>query len=174
MKSIYTLLLELFDYFIPSSHTPLDRPMNEDLIRGKSLQIYWHLLTAGPKGVREIQRDLNLTSPSSVSFQLDRLMKAGIVSKDESTDKYFVSEEVKTGILGFYVRFGYRMIPRLTLFLLFQLTGIVVFLILFLLEGDQFALNPFNLLAFIYLILSSLWLMYESTKINKLKPKELK
>ena len=83
-----------------------------ETLEGKALQVYWYLLTNGTKGIREVQKDLNFSSPSTASYQIKKLIEAGIVSKDEQNDKYFVKEEVKTGILGFYVRFGYKMIPR--------------------------------------------------------------
>ncbi|MFX0173272.1 MAG: winged helix-turn-helix domain-containing protein [Candidatus Hodarchaeota archaeon] len=143
----------------------------DDLLREKTIQVYWYLLTHGTKGIREIQKDLNISSPSSVSYQINKLIKAGVVSKNEETEKYFVDEEIKSGILGFYVRIGYRMIPRFTLYLTIYLIGLIIFFFVIFIQGDQFILNPINLFFFFYLVFGAAVFIFESIKIWKTKPK---
>lgn len=142
----------------------------KEILRGKTLQVYWYLLTHGTKGIREIQKDLKIPSPSSVSYQINKLMKAGIVDQNKENEKYYVKEEIKTGFLGLYIRLGYRMIPRFTLYLIIYLTGIVIFLIVAIVEGDLFILKPINLILLFYIILGIIIFIYESMRIMKTKP----
>jgi hypothetical protein len=59
-------------FFFQSKDRMAEETTPEEAPHGKSLQIYWYLLTHGPKGIREIQKALNIPSPSSVSFQINQ------------------------------------------------------------------------------------------------------
>ncbi|NHK29711.1 MAG: hypothetical protein FK730_00065, partial [Asgard group archaeon] len=102
------------------------RSLQNEFLRGHALRIYWYLLTHpnGIAGVREIQRDLDFASPSSVSYQINKLLLAGVVAKNEDSEKYYIKEEIKSGILGYYFRLGYRVIPRFTIYLIIYLIGL--------------------------------------------------
>ncbi|MFX0087511.1 MAG: hypothetical protein ACFFAU_17810, partial [Candidatus Hodarchaeota archaeon] len=91
----------------------------EKLLQGTTLNIYWFLLThtEGFAGIREIQKALKLSSPGLVSYHINNLISVGIVAKNEETDKYYVKEEIKSGILGYYFRLGHRVVPRFTIYL---------------------------------------------------------
>ena len=155
---------------ILNSKGHMSDPSKPDTVpHGKALQLYWFLLTHEPMGIREIQKALNINSPSSVAFQINKLVKNGIASRTEN-DKYYIKEEVKSGILGFYMRFGYRMIPRFSIYLCLYLVCLLVFLVFLILEGDQFILNLSNFLFLLYLILGSGIFVYESVRIWKMKP----
>lgn len=145
-------------------------PNYGETLEGKALQVYWYLLTNGTKGIREIQKDLNFSSPSTASYQIKKLIETGIVSKDEGSDKYFVKQEVKSGILGFYIRFGYKMIPRFTIYLMFHFIGIIVFLGFFLLFGVEFLFHPITFIFLLYLLLVTILFVFESYNIWKMKP----
>ncbi|MHA1228821.1 MAG: winged helix-turn-helix domain-containing protein [Candidatus Hodarchaeales archaeon] len=92
----------------------------EDILKGKSLQIYWFLLKSGKSGVREIQKQLKISSSSTVHYHLNKLLNLGLVKQD-TLGKYYIEEEVKTGILGLYIKIGRRMIPRMLFYLSFFL-----------------------------------------------------
>jgi hypothetical protein len=143
-----------------------------DTLEGKTLQIYWFLLThpQGIAGIREIQKELGYTSPSTVAYQINKLISNGIVSKNEETDKYYVNEEVKSGILGFYIRIGYRMIPRLTFYLMIFIIGLLIYLTFAVMRGDEFITDPVNWLFLFFLIFGSIAFIIESYKIWRLKP----
>ena len=81
---------------------------------------------------------------------MKKLIDFGIVSKEDGSDKYFIKEEVKTGILGFYFKFGYKLIPRFSLYLILDLLGFGIFFILFLLEGVDFLFQPIAILFILY------------------------
>ena len=120
----------------------------EQLLKGKILKVYWYLLTHDYAGVREIQTSLDLSSPGIVSYQLNKLMKAGIIAKDEKLEKYYVKEEIKTGILAFYIRFGYYMVPRFSIYLSIFIIAFVIFVISSFIMGDKFILHPASLILF--------------------------
>ncbi|MFX0050112.1 MAG: hypothetical protein ACFE8U_02365 [Candidatus Hermodarchaeota archaeon] len=138
-------------------------------LQGKALQIYWYLLTHEPHGIREIQKALKIPSPSSVSFQINKLVENGIVSKTEN-DKYFIKEEIKSGILSFYIRFGYRIIPRFSVYLCVYIAGLLGFFLVLLRGGDQYLFNPTNFVFLLYLIFGTGVFVYESIRIWKMKP----
>ena len=76
---------------------------DNELLQGKTLQVYWYLLENNEAGIREIQKGLNFSSPGLVAYQINKLIKAGIIAKDEITDKYFINQKVQPGILSFYI-----------------------------------------------------------------------
>jgi DNA-binding transcriptional ArsR family regulator len=97
----------------------------EKVLHGKALQVYWYILTHHRAGVREIQKALKMVSPGTVSYQLNKLVKARIVTKNDEDGKYYVKEGVKNGVLGFYFRLGPLMIPRYSLYLVFNILGVI-------------------------------------------------
>ena len=79
-------------------------------------------------------------------------MKAGIISKNDKDGKYYVKESVKKGVLGFYFRVGPFMIPRYSLYLVFNILGIIGYIYLASIYGDAFITHPGSLLLLIFLI----------------------
>lgn len=142
----------------------------EEILKGKPLQVYWYLLTHGTAGVREIQKSLNFSSPGIVSYQLDKLLKLGVISQQEESEKYYIKEEVKSGILGFYVRLGYRMIPRFSIYLSLFICGFLAFFVLSFIMGDTFITHPGSLLLFLFLTIGTLAFIIESLKVWKIRP----
>ncbi|MHA2340013.1 MAG: hypothetical protein ACXACX_22160 [Candidatus Hodarchaeales archaeon] len=143
---------------------------SSESLEGKTLKVYWYLLTNGTRGIRDIQKDLDFSSPSTAQYQVKKLIEAGIVSKDGENDKYFVKQEVKTGILGFYIRFGYKMIPRFTIYLILHFLGLLTFIGLFLIIGVDFLFQPITFLFLIYFVSVTMVFVFESYKIWKMKP----
>ena len=152
---------------IEAREIPSDK---ERKLEGNTLRVYWYLLTNGTKGIRETQKDLNFSSPSTASYQLKKLVELGLITRIEESDKYSVKEEIKTGIFGFYIRIGYKMVPRYLIYLIIHLVGLICFFALVLTYGTNFFLEPVNLLLFFYLIFVSIFLIVESSKIWKMRP----
>ncbi|MFW9969836.1 MAG: NosD domain-containing protein [Candidatus Odinarchaeota archaeon] len=142
----------------------------EKVLHGKTLRVYWYILTHNHAGVREIQKSLNLSSPGTVSYQIDKLLKAGIVSKNDKNGKYQVNEELKNGILGFYTHLGFLMIPRFSLYLIVNILGFLGYLVLASIYGDNFISNPGSILLLIFLIFGTTVFIFESIKIWKTRP----
>jgi DNA-binding transcriptional ArsR family regulator len=56
---------------------------DEDALKGTSLEIYRFLLRNGrAAGVREVQRALNLSTPSLAAYHLSKLEEAGLLKKE--------------------------------------------------------------------------------------------
>ncbi|MFX1361481.1 MAG: hypothetical protein ACFE8T_14180, partial [Promethearchaeota archaeon] len=144
--------------------------LSEDLLQGKTLQIYWYIFTHGHAGVREIQKALNLSSSGTVSYQITKLLEAGVISKNSEEGKYSLNEEIKIGILKFFIRIGNRVIPRISLYLIVYMLGFIVYFILAIIRGNEFVTDPVSLLLLTFLILGMVIFILEALKIRKLKP----
>ena len=106
----------------------LDRKRLESELRGTTLRIYWALFSRNkPMGVREAQRTLKLSSPSTALYHLDKLRRLGLVEKD-SYGQYVVVEEVKVGTLRQFVRFGKLILPRYLFYAAFFWTALISYL----------------------------------------------
>jgi hypothetical protein len=149
----------------------LDESKHEKVLEGKALQIYWYLLThpQGLAGIREIQRNLGFSSPATVTYQVNKLLSNDLISKNEQSEKYFIKEEIKSGIFGFYVRIGYRMIPRLSLYLTTFVLGFGIYFLLLLAGGDEFIADPTSWVLLFFLIFGTCVLIFESIKMWQMK-----
>ncbi|MFX0022237.1 MAG: winged helix-turn-helix domain-containing protein [Candidatus Hermodarchaeota archaeon] len=142
----------------------------EKVLQGKTLQVYWYILTHHSAGVREIQRALKMVSPGTVTYQLNKLLNAGIIAKNDEDGKYFVIEDVKKGVLGFYFRFGSFMIPRYSLYLIVNILGVLGYVFLARMYGDKFIVSPGSLLFLLFITYCTSVFIFESIKIWKRKP----
>ncbi len=139
----------------------------DELLKGKTLQIYWHLLLSGKSGVREIQKELSISSSSTVHYHLNKLLNAGLVDQDAS-EKYFVIEPVKSGILSLYIKIGRRMIPRMLFYLSFFLVFGILYIFYLILNS-----KTIEFVDGLFLVLSLsgiLFFSFETYKIWKMKP----
>ncbi len=92
-----------------------------DILRGTTLDIYYFLLKTGkPYGIREIQRELKLSSPSVAQYHLSKLEEAGFLKKESGN---FVINRV---LLNNFVKINRFLIPRYLFYTIFSVT---VFLI---------------------------------------------
>ena len=140
------------------------------ILQGKTLQVYWYILTHHNAGVREIQKALKMVSSGTVAYQLDKLIKAGVISKNDKDGKYYVKEDIKKGLLGFYFHIGRFMIPRYSVYLVVNILGVLAYVFLAIKYGDVFITSPESLLLIFYLIFSTFVFIYESIKIWERKP----
>ena len=62
-------------------------------------------------GLRDVQRIVGYSSPSTAVYHLDRLKARGLVDKNVE-GKYYVVSSRRPGILRFYVLIGGRLVPR--------------------------------------------------------------
>lgn len=140
------------------------------VLQGKTLQVYWYVLTHNNAGVREVQKALKMTSSGTVAYQLNKLMDAGIISKNDEDGKYYIKENVKKGVLGFYFHLGPFMIPRYSLYLTVNILGFVGYVFLAVIYGDVFVTSPGSLILLFFLIFSTSVFIFESIKIWERKP----
>jgi hypothetical protein len=140
------------------------------VLHGKTLQVYWYILTHHGAGVREIQKALKMVSSGTAAYQLDKLVKAGIISKNDKDGKYYVKEDIKKGVLGFYFHIGSFMIPRYSLYLVVSILVFIGYIFLVRIYGDELISNPMSLLFLLFIIFCTSVFIYESIKIWKRKP----
>jgi len=138
----------------------------ESELKGKTLLVYWHLLrSSGSRvGVREIQRSLHLSSPSVAAHHLEKLVSLGLVDKSP-TGEYFLSQEVKVGLLRFFTRLGRFLVPRYLFYSVWFSTMLFVYLAFYGHDG-----SVHNLVALVFGILASLVLWFETVRLWREKP----
>ena len=83
-----------------------------------------------PVGVREMQRDLNLSSAGLASYHLEKLMKLGLVAQNEYGD-YVAVQEVKTDLIGASVKIRRLRLPRYLFYSVFYTTLFSTYLLFF-------------------------------------------
>jgi len=99
-------------------------------LKGKTLQVYVYLLKKKePIGVRELQRDLNFSSPSVANYHLEKLTSLNLVSQDEY-GRYYLSQKAQISVLESFVNVGGRTIPRMSFFAAFFTTLLAAYVVL--------------------------------------------
>ncbi|MFW9904302.1 MAG: ArsR family transcriptional regulator [Candidatus Thorarchaeota archaeon] len=140
----------------------------DELLQGKTMKIYWFLLTHGESGIREIKRDLKISSPSTVSYHMNKLVDAGLASKS-ATDKYIVEETVKTGIIGLFIKIGTYMIPRMLFYISFLTIGCFLYLVI-MFSREAFVIHTEDFLFLFFVISGTIFFCYEAYRIWIMKP----
>ena len=103
----------------------------DSVLRGKALRIYLLLLKKGtPMRVREIQRELKLSTPSLVSYHLNKLTKLGIVSKTEN-DLYYATNLVNSTYLIDFIKIKGLILPRFLFYSVFSTVSLITLIIVF-------------------------------------------
>ena len=99
---------------------------SKDVLRGLTLKVYKFILKSDrPIGIREVQRGLNLSSPTLALYHISKLEEAGLIKKELAG---YVADRI---VLENLVRFRRFLIPRnffYTIFLVTSLIFMVVFL----------------------------------------------
>ena len=99
-------------------------------LKGKTLQVYVYMLKKKePVGIREIQRDLNFSSPSVANYHIEKLVSLNVVSQDEY-GRYFLAQKAQISVLESFVNVGGRTIPRMSFFAAFFTTLLVAYVVL--------------------------------------------
>jgi DNA-binding transcriptional ArsR family regulator len=127
-------------------------------ITGNTLRTYLYLITHGPSELREVQRSLNLSTPSLASYHLSRLIEAGYVKQDEE-GRYLAIKEASAEILQGYSRVGNTLVPQLFFFAVLFTILIVFFGIESIYSSD---FTPYLVASSIALV-ALLW--YESLRL---------
>ncbi|TFG95302.1 hypothetical protein E4H12_13545 [Candidatus Thorarchaeota archaeon] len=102
----------------------------ESELRGNTLRVYWYMLTQSESvGVREVQRALNMSSPSVASHHLTKLVSLDLVEQ-RSDNSYKVKQVVKVGVLRNFIGFRGRFLPRYTFVAMFFSAYTLAYLLL--------------------------------------------
>jgi DNA-binding transcriptional ArsR family regulator len=93
---------------------------SKDVLRGLTLKVYRFILkNKRPVGIREVQRALNLSSPTLALYHIEKLEEAGLIKKE--LDGY-VADRI---VLENLVRFRKFLIPRNFFYTVFFATSLV-------------------------------------------------
>lgn len=110
---------------------------SESEVHGTTLRVYWFLFRSKKSvGVRETQRAMSLSSPSTALYHLEKLRGLGIVEKDV-TGQYFVKEHVRIGALRMFLRVGHLMLPRYLFYAVLLTTATIAYIALQILVGGD-------------------------------------
>ena len=113
----------------------------EDSLKGKTLLVYSYMIKKKmPVGVREVQRDLGLSSPSVANYHIEKLITLALVGQDEF-GRYYVTQKVQVGVLQAFVSVGGYSIPRLSFFAAFFSTMLVAYIVLNFQSLDVYAIG---------------------------------
>jgi len=133
-------------------------------LKGTSFKVYWYFLKNNrPLGVREVQRGMELSSPSVALHHIEKLRRLGLINKDRF-GRYSIKEEVKVGILNFFTRFGKIILPRYLFYAVFFSSVLVLYLI-----QSLFTHRTPEFIVLILALSASVISWYEALKIWKEK-----
>jgi len=106
-------------------------------LKGTTLRVYWMLLKKGSEGAgpREVQRELEMSSPSVAAYHLEKLKGLGLASKNPS-GSYMAVKEIDAEVLTDYVRVVGMMLPRYLFYSVLFTTMLVTYLIVYPVDSD--------------------------------------
>jgi hypothetical protein len=111
--------------------------IKESEIHGTTLRVYWFLLkSARPVGVRETQRALSMSSPSTALYHLDKLRELGVTEKD-TIGQYYVKDQVNVGTLKMFLKVGHLILPRYLFYAIFLTTALAVYAVVTLIRSGS-------------------------------------
>jgi len=103
------------------------KPMNLSAV---AWNVYLYILTSkGPVGVRDVWRELKLSTPSLAQYHINRLLELGMIAQTQE-GKYVASEEKRVETLRSFVLLYGKLVPRLV-FYGALIAGILAFYIIF-------------------------------------------
>ena len=134
----------------------------ESELRGRTLRTYLFMLkNAKPVGVRELQRALGLSSPSVAYHHLDKLIRMGLIEKDQYGE-YTLVKSANVDVLQAFTQVGKLFVPRFAFYAVFFTTILVGYLLIF--RGDL------NLFAIAFGVFAFIFALYETIRTWKRRP----
>ena len=99
---------------------------SDDVLRGLTLKVYKFILKNDrPVGIREVQRGLNLSSPTLALYHINKLEEAGFIKKELNG---YIADRI---VLKNLIRLRRVLIPRNLFYTVFFVTSLI-FLVVFL------------------------------------------
>jgi DNA-binding Lrp family transcriptional regulator len=93
----------------------------KEVLRGLTLKVYKFVLRSDrPVGIREVQRALNLSSPTLALYHMNKLEEAGLIKKESNG---YTADRV---ILENLIRFRRILIPRNFFYMIFLVTSLIM------------------------------------------------
>jgi hypothetical protein len=151
-----------------SETPPSDLTIIESQLKGKTLLVYWYMLSQSTSGstvgVREIQRSLGFSSPSIAAYHLEKLVSLGLVEKS-MIGEYYLTQEVKVGLLRFFTRLGRFFVPRYLFYSILLSTMLIGYLVVY---GHSGGIH--NIMAILFGSLACFILWFETIRLWMEKP----
>ncbi|MDH2901448.1 MAG: hypothetical protein PXY39_10800 [archaeon] len=132
-------------------------------LKGNTLRVYMHILRSKSNdavGIREIQRELNLSSATLAKYHLEKLRDMVLLAQNED-GSYSLLKEVKVDVLQPFITFGSFIIPRLFTYAV-MISILFVYLAVFILPSGNVAELDFFSVAIGAISLFALW--YETLR----------
>lgn len=98
-------------------------------LHGRTLMIYFVVLNKKSVGVRELQRQLDLSSPSVAKYHLEKLVNLNLV--DNRNGIYHLNKKADLPVLTSWVLIGKFLLPRVifaAIFFTFLFIGYLLFI----------------------------------------------
>lgn len=105
-------------------------------VRGNTLRVYMYLIKKGPSELRDVQRGLELSTPSLASYHLEKLASGGYVAQNERGE-YYASRDSLGEVVEGFSRLGVLIVPQL-LFFAVLFTPLVLYFGYLALGSDRF------------------------------------
>jgi len=129
-------------------------------LKGSTLRVYWEVFRSPrPLGVREVQRLIRFSSPSTALYHLEKLRELGVARKDEN-GRYQIVEEIKPSQFRMFLRIGRIILPRFVFYAVFFVAAVVMYIAQSLLTGSEA-----NVMALILGSSAALVCAYEAIRI---------
>lgn len=128
----------------------LKREDIQQKLNGRTLMIYFVLLNKGTTGVRELQRNLSLSSPSVARYHLDKLVELDLVENRKGV--YHLIRKADIPVLTSWILMGRFLLPRV-LFIAVFFSLLLLFYLLFFYRfwgKDSFFVILFGALIVVY------------------------
>jgi DNA-binding transcriptional ArsR family regulator len=114
-----------------------DQQEIEAELKGTTLRVYWEIFKSPkPMGVREVQRLIRFSSPSTALYHLEKLRELGVVRKDEY-GHYEPVDEIRPTQFRVFLRIGRVILPRYVFYAVFFAATVVMYLVQSLLVGSE-------------------------------------
>lgn len=137
-----------------------DARVIEAEVKGTTLRVYWEVFKSPrPVGVREVQRLIRFSSPSTALYHLEKLRELGVARKDEH-GRYEVVEEIRPSQFRMFLRIGKIILPRFVFYAVFFVAAVVMYLAQSLLTGSEI-----SVMALIFGFTAALVCVYEAIRI---------
>ena len=140
------------------------------ILKGKTLLVYWNLLkNPDPVGVRELQRQLDFSSPSLVTYHLTKLESIQLIEKTKN-GQYFVIRKADIAELRDLIVFRKLnktfTLPRVLMYAIIFSLLYVFYIPIFFIFDSAIVTNSV-IFANIFAILGITFLWYETYKAYK-------
>ncbi len=97
-------------------------------LTGRTLMVYFVLLNKGMIGVRDLQKNLGLSSPSVAKYHLDKLVELSLIENQKGI--YHLVKKADIPVLTSWILIGRHLFPK-ALFIAIFFSNLFIFYLIF-------------------------------------------